>query len=425
MECNRAILFAQPTTAHQNVNSWTRIRLKTSSWDVVMAPSNRLPEIDRLRGIAILVTLYSHFHVLIPWPTNLPLIEFSRGGVYLFFVFSGFVIARSLVPMLLAEKNAPSKLWQAVFRFYFRRVFRIVLPSWIWLGVFCVFSFFLGGAGFPHFDETLKQSAIGVLKFQANFDYFLPRGFSMPWYWSLAVEEQVYFLLPLIVCISIYTGFIRTLFVTAIAITAISLVYFESFKTDTGLFPYSGINFLPHVFILIGCWIWAHKSSNIRSQIPKNVWLRNVVAVVILFLLFMADEWAYRLLPNKVSATWFQIFYHLYMLTFTIPLGLMAADDTRSLFNLPILAQALEWLGRRSLGLYLSHIICFVLAKILLRSFTEMAGIEFDSRLTFPLVTLGLLMSLFVGEVSYRYIELPLTRIGYKLSGGDTTKAHL
>ncbi|UPW06023.1 acyltransferase [Rhodococcus pyridinivorans] len=151
---------------------------------------NQRLDIQGLRTIAVLLVVLSH---LFGWP---------RGGfigVDVFFVISGFLITGSLVHTL-------EKTGRISFRsFYQRRIRRIVPAATLVLVLTCIASFAI-------FSQTRYEStfldALWAFLFVANWrfglegtDYFTASGPVSPLqhYWSLSVEEQFYFVWPLII----------------------------------------------------------------------------------------------------------------------------------------------------------------------------------------------------------------------------------
>ncbi len=147
---------------------------------------NRLPGLDLLRAVAIVVTMLFHKGID---PEAFPVIgqvaRFGWMGVDLFFVLSGFLIAGQLFRSYSAGRpfSFPD--------FYTRRAFRI-LPAY--LAVLALY-FLL-----PSFREAPRIRPLWeFLTFTENFriDYFNTRAFSHVW--SLCVEEHFYLLMPLLV----------------------------------------------------------------------------------------------------------------------------------------------------------------------------------------------------------------------------------
>lgn len=135
----------------------------------------RIPQLDGLRGIAVLmVFVYHAFHV-----------SHAARGVDLFFVLSGYLITG----ILLRSKEAQST--GGYFgRFYLRRARRI-LPAYVGFLVFVTLAFTV-----PWHKVWYWYAFFGA-NIAAAFGK-TPIG-SMDPLWSLAVEEQFYFLWPLVV----------------------------------------------------------------------------------------------------------------------------------------------------------------------------------------------------------------------------------
>lgn len=140
------------------------------------APNSRVPQLDLLRGVAVLMVIvhhYPYFHFLyrITWV-----------GVDLFFVLSGFLISG----LLFNDWNKHGKL--SLGRFFIRRGLKIYPSFYIFLLATVPIMFFL-----PEYrGQVLPRFASEMFFLQ---DY---RGPLWPHTWSLAVEEQFYILLPVL-----------------------------------------------------------------------------------------------------------------------------------------------------------------------------------------------------------------------------------
>ncbi|HWF10914.1 MAG TPA: acyltransferase [Bryobacteraceae bacterium] len=134
---------------------------------------NRLPVLDGVRGVAILLVLIGHF-IGAPWAVSL----FGSAGVQLFFVLSGFLITRIL--MRDQASGRPS-----LRTFYYRRFLRIAPAFW----VFLLAAYALGRA-------TGASSGKEVLTAFFYMADYRPLHWAIGHTWSLSVEEQFYLIWP-------------------------------------------------------------------------------------------------------------------------------------------------------------------------------------------------------------------------------------
>jgi peptidoglycan/LPS O-acetylase OafA/YrhL len=159
----------------------------------LLTQGRRLPELDGVRGIAILLILVRHSVV---WPAGqmlqnraprlYALLDASWCGVDLFFVLSGFLIAG----ILLDHRDAPNLLRV----FYTRRACRI-LPAYLLL--LLVASLPIGGA--PQIAEGELPLAVYLAFLQNLWSAAGARvAFALGPCWSLAIEEQFYLGLPVL-----------------------------------------------------------------------------------------------------------------------------------------------------------------------------------------------------------------------------------
>lgn len=165
------------------------------------APSaTYVPELDGVRGVAVLSIVLLHYvHNLLPADASGVLgalrtaLRLSWTGVDLFFVLSGFLIGG-----IVLDRVRSATFFRT---FYVRRVLRIVpLYAVVVAGLFAAraASDLLVG---PAWERLLaKPYPLCVyLTFTQNVQVALKADFSGPWTavtWSLALEEQLYLLLP-------------------------------------------------------------------------------------------------------------------------------------------------------------------------------------------------------------------------------------
>ncbi len=149
------------------------------------------PDIDGLRAIAIIFVLIYHFF------SNLLPSGFI--GVDIFFVISGFLITKIIL------KEIDDKSFSFA-NFYLRRILRILPALFLMLLVSFIFAtLILSTKDMIWFARSLHYSSLQISNFffQRATDYFnLDNNFEPLLHtWSLAVEEQFYILMPLILFI--------------------------------------------------------------------------------------------------------------------------------------------------------------------------------------------------------------------------------
>ena len=156
------------------------------------SPSDFRLDVQGLRAVAVGLVILYHFNFL-----------GCRGGfvgVDVFFVISGFVISG----VILREVDKRSKLSLA--GFYARRARRILPASALVLVVTVVASIILFG---QLNSLSTAHDAIASALFVANFhfaaqhaNYFSSAASPLLHFWSLAVEEQFYFVIPTLVALT-------------------------------------------------------------------------------------------------------------------------------------------------------------------------------------------------------------------------------
>ena len=144
----------------------------------------RLPSLDGMRGVAILLVVISHLGVgaasgtfSAEWVARL-----GAFGVKIFFVLSGFLITT----LLVSEHRRTGRI--AVGRFFIRRAFRIFPPAYVYILA-------IVGAASLGWIELRPFDTLTALTYTMNFNT------APAWWlghtWSLSVEEQFYLVWPL------------------------------------------------------------------------------------------------------------------------------------------------------------------------------------------------------------------------------------
>ncbi len=170
-----------------NRNSDCIVVHNTHSTSVSLAENYR-PDIDGLRAVAVLSVVFYHYGA-----TWLP---GGFTGVDVFFVISGYIITfHSLSRIELGNFTIGD--------FYRRRIRRIT-PPLILMVSFCIVFGWLYVTPLEYSDLAKSSAAavigIGNIYFYRNTGYFDPAAETQPLLhtWSLGVEEQFYFIWPLL-----------------------------------------------------------------------------------------------------------------------------------------------------------------------------------------------------------------------------------
>ena len=195
----------------------------------LQAPSrrDRIPQLDGLRGIAIGSVLVYHYLIVISRIPRLAGVvragSLAWSGVDLFFVLSGFLIGG----ILIDAKGSPS-----FFRtFYIRRFYRILPLYFLLLILFWIARASL--TSFPTrawlFDGSYPWYA--YLTFTQNF--FAAKGGPGAHFidvtWSLAVEEQFYLTVPLLIYFVPARYLMRVVVALLVVVFFARIVIYESF----------------------------------------------------------------------------------------------------------------------------------------------------------------------------------------------------
>ncbi|WP_426668777.1 acyltransferase family protein [Mucilaginibacter sp. McL0603] len=145
---------------------------------------HKLLGLDHLRAFAILYVILFHYQFFGHPAWVKTIAGFGWSGVDLFFVLSGFLISGQLFGTIAKGKQI------SLSEFFIKRFFRIIPPF-----LFVVILY----ASFPALREWGHLSPIWrYLTFTLNFGLDLRRYGTFSHAWSLCVEEQFYFFLPLL-----------------------------------------------------------------------------------------------------------------------------------------------------------------------------------------------------------------------------------
>lgn len=159
--------------------------------------AERSPELDGMRGLAILMVLLYHILRLNPVPMEgefftslLRFAEMGWAGVDVFFVLSGFLITS----ILLRTRKQPGYFQ----KFYARRILRIFPLYYLTISLIFVALPLISSQQ----TEQVRASAWWYYLYIQNWGNaftFIPTAFAVGVTWSLAIEEQFYLVWPSVV----------------------------------------------------------------------------------------------------------------------------------------------------------------------------------------------------------------------------------
>ena len=199
------------------------------------AGTRSIASLDGLRAYSIAVVIAGHifnrFHVASQYWASV--LGNSLLGVNIFFVISGYLITL----LLFREFNRSGSI--GLKRFYFRRAFRILPPCYFYIGVVGVLSV----TGLLSITWGQVASALLFLR-----DYDGATSYALEHLWSLAVEEQFYFIWPFVLVLCLRRD-VKTARMAALSgILAAPILRVASYETHV---PYlmTHLNYMLHTRI--------------------------------------------------------------------------------------------------------------------------------------------------------------------------------
>jgi peptidoglycan/LPS O-acetylase OafA/YrhL len=337
--------------------------------------NKHLPQLDGLRGIAILIVLLGHLVVFhfglgIGWLGPLPPV-----GVDFFFVLSGFLITRILV-----ESKAQTHYFRT---FYIRRALRI------WPLYFVILTILFGVTNHSliqlTFDEKQVHWPVFVFYVQ-NLFYRNPAQMgplALAVTWSLAVEEQFYAIWPFLVRFLSLRGI--TIVLSGIILVApLARFLVPQFGIDPYINPVCRFDAMA-IGGLIAIWV--------SSQKPSKMVVLKTSSLVFLSAVFLELVcYHFRLIQ----------YFNKTIVSFAFGAVLLAVLRSERLATL-LSAGFLQFTGRISYCLYLCHLIVAAIAVEVIKG----AG---------PLARIGrciaiIVISYGVATLSWKFLEEPVLRL--------------
>ncbi len=358
----------------------------------------RLPALDGVRGLAIGGVLAWHclhqllYHAAQPgnWQfhvynsTNL-----AWAGVDLFFVLSGFLITK----VILENRDSP-RLFRT---FYGRRACRILPLYYVVVGVAFLVRHGLPASAFWHqlFDGQHPWQSYATL----TQNFFMGAtgsygGDALAVTWSLAIEEQFYLVLPLVIRF-LPKRYLPWLFAAGIPLAYLVRMHFHDLRSYV-LAPSHADS------LLMGCLLaW------ICLQPAAFTWLKSQGRGLTLLLGFLA---AGLLLINQMP-NYFEQTIPSWLALFFGTLVLIAATQSNHPLTKLLEFRGLGFLGAISYGVYLFHFPIQNMIYWLIKGTTP--ELHSASELYLPLLVVATTVA--AASLSWFFFEKRLVKLGHRL----------
>lgn len=357
------------------------------------APPARFAGLDGLRAVAVLLVVVYH---LFPG-------SWMRGGfvgVDVFFVISGFLITS----LLLREARTTGEI--ALVPFWRRRARRL-LPALLTLLLVCSsLAWIIGGDVLVRLGTQL----LGAVTFSYNWfsiaagaGYFAdgsPELFRN--LWSLAVEEQFYVLWPLLLPLVLLLPRRRWRVALAAGVGVVSAAWMGVVVLTGGDLTRAYFGTDTHAFgILTGVAL----AFGLNRNMPAWAYHRGVRALVaVVGLLALVGLLGVATLPETATIATFPgaIAAAVALSAVVLVAGIWPRAGVGRMLDLA----PLRWIGARSYGIYLWH---WPLLVLLLAAMHTAPG-----EVPFGIGLLTLALTVAIAELSYRLIETPVRREGFR-----------
>jgi peptidoglycan/LPS O-acetylase OafA/YrhL len=368
----------------QSVRSRQILSVETNT----AAPENRthIPELDGLRGIAILMVMLGHFW-LGARPTDTAeqalynVLQNGWIGVDLFFVLSGFLITGILLD---------SKGKDHYFRnFYARRALRIFplyygfLFLWFWVAPAMIGldpnGPFARGRESQLWFWTYMSNNLSVVK-----DAVVPHGLNH--FWTLAIEEQFYLVWPAIV-IFVSSRRLRTICILLIPLS----LAFRLWLMTTPYGHTAGYVLTPARIATLGIGAWlasAMREPLLRNRIERQAPRVCVIAAAILLLLYLPD-FRFDGFEPVMQTVGFPL---LAIASAALLVLAMTARKRWSWYQRMFKSRVLRFFGKYSYGMYVLHlpvIVAFEGLSFTIAGIPLVGGSHVPAAIAFTLVGLS------------------------------------
>ncbi len=360
----------------------------------------RIPELDGLRGIAILLVLMFHLT-----PAGIPLfaayfVQSGWLGVDLFFVLSGYLITGILV-----DSAGRAGYYRD---FILRRTLRIFPLYFACLAAACIRTYLPGYARGRGFFESGGWWYIAYL---GNLYVFLqnkwPADPALIPLWSLQVEEQFYLTFPLLVAVVTRKNLARLLLAAVIVAPLLRMAMVWAMPAN-----------ITGTYVLTPCSMDTLALGGFIAVAQRNsaAWLRSRSVAIITALSGAALVWiCWRYGPSPWSNIMRTAGFTAAGLLFAGTL-ILVVHQRRPILIAVCRFQPLVWIGTISYGIYLFHLLVFDFVRDYPRVSRVPPGSFLEALVCF-IVTIG------AAWLSWRFFESPILRLRERFTAAPKSPA--
>ena len=300
-------------------------------------------DIDGLRAVAVLAVLLFHLD-----PRYL-----SAGylGVDIFFVISGYLITRIVYTEVMNRKYTYTN-------FYVRRAKRI-LPPLYFMAVLTLIAGYLILLPLDFYKTGI--SIVGAIVFASNMQFALRTGdyfssdsseWPMLHTWSLSVEEQYYFVLP--IALMLVIRFLKGKLIIAMSLVAIASFALAEFMSAKSNLAGASYYILPTRMgeLLVGSILAIVHARGTLAKSHSNILATVAVVVLVATLLFFNKQFVFPGFSALLACIPIAVIIH--------------CEDTW--VNKALKNKTVVWVGLISYSLYLFHWPVLAFARYILNT---------------------------------------------------------
>ena len=354
-----------------------------------------MPGLDGLRAIAVVAVIIYHL--------NPQILSGGFLGVDTFFVISGFLITS----LLLHEYSETGRI--DLKNFWIRR-FKRLIPAVVFLLMVLVSYMALF-----HLERlmAIKSDVFAALVYMSNW-WFIIKDVSyfealeahpLKHLWSLAIEEQFYIIWPLVLlAMLVFVKRMNRIWLITFILSLVSLIVMivlsAPFSDNSRV--YFGTDTRAHSLLIGVMLAYIFPPFRLKAQIDRasSVVLNSAGIISLGILIYMF---------TFVSASHYWIYAGgLYLIAALTTVLIAASVHPTTFFATKLLGNPLfVWIGKRSYSLYLWHYPIIVLSNTYF----------IQGQVPIYMIIIQIVLTLVMAEISYRFIEQPFRREGFKALG--------